>query len=114
MSLRSILALEFGYLHRIRCWTLSLRVPQCPFGCFPGCRRYAPSGSFRDPQVVLIPDKYPKAKFHALVVARDPRLQGPLDLQAEDAPLVEHMLVRDPFLLSLSFPFFLTLQHGGP
>ena len=35
----------------------------------------------------------PQARQHWLVVAREPRLQGPLDLTAADAPLLEHMLV---------------------
>lgn len=42
---------------------------------------------------MLVPDKYPKARHHALVIARDPRLQGPLDLTigTHDADLVRHM-----------------------
>jgi aprataxin len=36
-------------------------------------------------------DKYPTAARHALVIARDPRLQGPLDLTHRDIPLLLHM-----------------------
>ncbi|GAB4815963.1 hypothetical protein N2152v2_003009 [Parachlorella kessleri] len=43
--------------------------------------------------VVRITDKFPKARHHALVIARDPRLQGPLDLTSADTALVEHMMV---------------------
>ncbi len=49
-----------------------------------------------------ISDKFPKAAFHALVVARDPLLQGPLDLRKKDLPLVEHMLVREGLLRGLA------------
>eukprot|EP00887_Chlorella_sp_A99_P000125 scaffold16.g125.t1 len=45
-----------------------------------------------DDRCVLILDKFPKARRHALVIARDPRLQGPLSLTAADAPLVEHLV----------------------
>lgn len=34
-----------------------------------------------------------QARQHWLVVARDRRLQGPLDLTAADAGLMQHMLV---------------------
>ena len=34
-----------------------------------------------------------QAKYHALVVARDPRLDGPQDLRASDLPLLRHMQV---------------------
>jgi aprataxin len=45
-----------------------------------------------DGACVVVADMYPKARAHALVVARSPRLQGPLDLQGpEDAALVRHM-----------------------
>jgi aprataxin len=44
-----------------------------------------------DDRCVLLLDAYPKARAHALVVARVPHLAGPLDLTAADAPLVRHM-----------------------
>jgi aprataxin len=44
-----------------------------------------------DDRCVLLLDAYPKARAHALVVARAPCLGGPLDLAAADAPLVRHM-----------------------
>ncbi len=34
-----------------------------------------------------------QAQEHWLVVAREARLEGPLDLTAADIPLLEHMLV---------------------
>ena len=34
-----------------------------------------------------------QAKHHALVVARDPRLDGPQDLRSRDVPLLQHMQV---------------------
>ena len=40
-------------------------------------------------------DKNPKARHHALVVARDPRLVTPSDLLAGDVPLLQHMQVRN-------------------
>ena len=40
-------------------------------------------------------DAYPKARHHALVVARDPSLVGPADLRRPHIPLLEHMRVRD-------------------
>ena len=41
---------------------------------------------------VAVPDAYPKAKTHILVIARDPTKLGPLDLtQATDVDLVRHM-----------------------
>ena len=46
-----------------------------------------------DAHCVVVPDKFPKAALHGLVVARDPRLQGPLDLTMtpENLDLVRHM-----------------------
>ena len=46
---------------------------------------------YSDDTTVRIDDPYPKARTHRLVVARDPRLQGPLDLTATDLPLLAHM-----------------------
>jgi len=44
-----------------------------------------------DSKCIIIPDKYPKSRYHILVLARDQRLQGPLDLTTADAALVQHM-----------------------
>eukprot|EP00198_Chlamydomonas_reinhardtii_P001968 XP_001691304.1 predicted protein [Chlamydomonas reinhardtii] len=42
-------------------------------------------------QVVMIMDAFPKARSHALVIARDPALRSIADLRAEHLPLLEHM-----------------------
>ena len=47
-----------------------------------------------DELCVRFNDAYPKARHHALVVARDPRLEGPADLRAQDVALLEHMQAR--------------------
>lgn len=40
----------------------------------------------------MIHDKFPKARHHALLIARDTRLQGPLDLEGpRDLPLLRHL-----------------------
>lgn len=44
-------------------------------------------------QYVIIPDKYPKARLHGLVIARNPSLAGPDDLRAEHLPLLLAMQV---------------------
>ena len=44
-----------------------------------------------DSEYVIVPDKYPKSRHHALVISRDTRLQGPLDLSSKDIPLVKRM-----------------------
>jgi hypothetical protein len=44
-----------------------------------------------DSQCIIVPDKYPKSRYHILVLARDQRLQGPLDLTTADSVLVQHM-----------------------
>ena len=44
-----------------------------------------------DDQCVLIHDLYPKARRHALLMARDPTLDGPEQLTALHIPLLEHM-----------------------
>ena len=49
---------------------------------------------YYDDQCVAVVDKFPKARFHALVIARDQRLQGPMDLTGTDVELVRHMKVR--------------------
>lgn len=41
--------------------------------------------------LIAVLDKFPKARFHGLVIARDQRLQGPLDLTANDIPLLLEM-----------------------
>lgn len=45
----------------------------------------------QDSLCLLVLDKYPKARHHALVIARDDELQGPLDLRFKDVSLVQHM-----------------------
>jgi len=45
----------------------------------------------QDNLCLLVLDKYPKARHHALVIARDDELQGPLDLRCKDVSLVQHM-----------------------
>ena len=47
-----------------------------------------------DDQCVLIPDMFPKARHHALIIARDMSLSGPDQLRAEHIPLLQHMQVR--------------------
>ena len=42
---------------------------------------------------VLILDKFPKAKHHALVIAREQGLDGPHLLRKEHLPLLQHMQV---------------------
>ncbi|KAK9793191.1 hypothetical protein WJX73_010586 [Symbiochloris irregularis] len=44
-----------------------------------------------DDQCVMINDLYPKARCHALVVARDASLQSPDNLTREHIPLLQHM-----------------------
>ena len=44
-------------------------------------------------QYVIIDDKYPKARLHGLVVARDPALLAPTDLSQEHLPLLAAMKV---------------------
>lgn len=39
----------------------------------------------------MIMDAFPKARSHALVIARDPALRSIADLRAEHLPLLEHM-----------------------
>lgn len=57
------------------------------------CRAQQP-GLWFDDRCVLLADMFPKARQHWLVLARDARLGGALDLTAADVPLLEHMLVR--------------------
>lgn len=47
-----------------------------------------------DEHCVLIHDAYPKARRHALVIARDPALDRPEDLTSEHIPLLQHMQAR--------------------
>lgn len=66
---------------------------------------------FCDSQCVAVDDKFPKARFHILVIARDLRLQGPMDLTGSDVGLVRHMKVRQlRYCINLysCFPFFLS------
>ncbi|KAG2429067.1 hypothetical protein HXX76_011307 [Chlamydomonas incerta] len=46
---------------------------------------------YKDAQVVMIMDAFPKARSHALVIARNPALRSIADLRAEHVPLLEHM-----------------------
>ncbi|EFJ51495.1 hypothetical protein VOLCADRAFT_120448 [Volvox carteri f. nagariensis] len=45
----------------------------------------------QDDKVVMIRDPFPKAKHHALVIARDPVLRTIADLRKEHLPLLAHM-----------------------
>ena len=45
---------------------------------------------------MLILDKYPKFRLHALVIARDLSLGTPIDLTAAQLPLLQHMKVICP------------------
>ena len=51
-----------------------------------------------------------QAKYHALVVARDPRLDGPEDLRASDLPLLRHMQVPSRLFWSRIQPLYLVVQ----
>ena len=51
-------------------------------------------------QYVIINDKYPKARLHGLVIAREPDLLGPTDLRPEHLPLLAAMKVCMPALYS--------------
>ena len=44
-----------------------------------------------DEQCLLMHDKYPKARRHALVIARTAGLDGPSQLGQEHLPLLRHM-----------------------
>ncbi|GLC48946.1 hypothetical protein PLESTB_000165900 [Pleodorina starrii] len=46
---------------------------------------------YKDDQVIMIRDVYPKAKHHALVIARDPALRSIADLRQEHLQLLAHM-----------------------
>lgn len=64
-----------------------------------------------DDHVVRIPDGYPKSRAHCLVIARDYRLDGPLDLIPSDVGLVKHMVaVGRAWASSLSSSS--TYRHG--
>lgn len=47
-------------------------------------------------KVVTIDDKFPKARLHSLVIAKDLELEGPADLRASHIPLLQVMKVRQP------------------
>lgn len=47
-----------------------------------------------DEQCVLVLDKFPKARHHALVLPRDPDLHDITSLTAEHVALLDHMEVR--------------------
>lgn len=74
--------------------------PQHPHTCLPAlvtqtaCRHATDPAYYSDERCLRITDIHPKARLHVLVVARDPRLGGPLDLTSQDMPVLEHMLVR--------------------
>ena len=44
-----------------------------------------------DEQCLLVDDKYPKAKRHALVIARTAELDEPSQLRQTHLPLLRHM-----------------------
>lgn len=46
---------------------------------------------YGDEDVVVVADKYPKARVHLLVVARDTSLGSVLDLRSTHVGLLEHM-----------------------
>jgi len=51
-----------------------------------------PDNVIFDAHCIVVPDMYPKATIHGLVIARDQRLKGPRDLRTpQDIPLVRHM-----------------------
>lgn len=49
----------------------------------------------------IIRDKFPKARLHGLVVARDPVLQGPTELRQHHLPLLQTMQVWCSRLIDL-------------
>lgn len=66
-------------------------------GC---CReRAAHPGMIVSSQFVIIHDKFPKAKLHGLVIARDPALVSPENLTADHLPLLEQMQARPATLV---------------
>jgi aprataxin len=62
----------------------AVELPGPQLACRPGC--------VVDERCVLMPDLYPKARHHALVVARDAALWSVYDVRAQHAPLLRHML----------------------
>ena len=50
-------------------------------------------------EYVIINDKYPKARLHSLVIARDPALLSPSDLRPQHLPLLLAMKVWQPINL---------------
>lgn len=64
-----------------------------------------------DDQCVMIHDLYPKARYHALVVARDTQLEGPSNLTKEHTSLLQHMQVGRHALESGQHRVQDTLQH---
>ena len=57
---------------------------------------------------IIVYDKFPKARLHGLVIARDPELEGPADLRAEHVPLLIAMQVDRNALSSPIFPLALS------
>ncbi|KAK3284465.1 hypothetical protein CYMTET_7885, partial [Cymbomonas tetramitiformis] len=47
-----------------------------------------------DSEMLLLQDKYPKGRYHWLVVARDPELESAACLRLEHAPLIERMIAK--------------------
>ena len=54
-------------------------------------------------ECVLVEDKYPKARRHVLVIARDPQLDGPRDLRRAHLPLLQRMQVCPCPVLCVSY-----------
>lgn len=46
---------------------------------------------YSDVQCIVILDKFPKARYHILAIARCPTLQGPLNLRQKHVALLRHM-----------------------
>lgn len=46
---------------------------------------------WHDEQVLVVRDKYPKARFHILVIARDRVLQDISCVRRQHIPLLQHM-----------------------
>ncbi|MEW5313612.1 MAG: hypothetical protein WDW38_005166 [Sanguina aurantia] len=60
---------------------------------------------FIDGECIMFDDKYPKARFHQLVIPRDQSLESIYDLQARHVPLLQHMMA----VAQAQSP----QQHGG-
>ena len=65
-----------------------------------------------DQDWVIIHDKFPKARLHSLVIARDPKLQGPDDLRKEHLPLLNAMQVKKD-CANFQYSTVLNIAHTG-